>query len=115
MIMVKTKINTKGSRETLSFNPKEVVKALLGSLPIRAQDVVKQRFGLGKSTNRATLEAIGQTYGITRERVRQIENFALKALRKSPAYQTAETIFDELEEATLSYGGIVNEQKFQSD
>lgn len=110
--MAKTKNTIKGSREALSFNPKEVVKTLLSGLPTRAQDVIKQRFGLGKSTDRATLEAIGQTYGITRERVRQIENFALKALRKSPAYQSVEGIFDEMEESITSYGGIVNEQKF---
>jgi len=112
--MAKTKTTTKASREVLSFNPKEVVKALLSPLPTRAQDVIKQRFGLAKSTDHATLEAIGQTYGITRERVRQIENFALKALRKSPAYQDAVSVFDELEEAVNSYGGIVNEQKFLS-
>jgi len=110
--MAKTKNITRGSLEELSFNPKEVVKTLLSVLPTRAQDVIKQRLGLGKSTDRATLEAIGKTYGITRERVRQIENFALKALRKSPAYQNAENIFDELEESITSYGGIVNEQKF---
>lgn len=109
--MAKTK-TTKTAREALSFNPKEVVKTLLSVLPTRAQDVIKQRFGLGKQNDRATLEAIGQNYGITRERVRQIENFALKAIRKSPSYHSVENIFDELEESVTSYGGVVNEQKF---
>ena len=61
----------------LSFNPKQVVKKLLGALPVRAQDVIVGRFGLNQSGDEMTLEAIGQKYGITRERVRQIENYAI--------------------------------------
>jgi len=112
--MAKTTQDKKRSRETLSFNPKEAVKALLAVLPTRAQDVVKQRYGLGKSSERATLEAIGKTYGITRERVRQIENFAIKSIRKSPAYTQARAVFDELESVVRDYGAVVHEAKFLS-
>lgn len=112
--MAKIKQDKKHSREALTFNPKEAVKALLSVLPTRAQDVVKQRYGLGKSSERATLEAIGKSYGITRERVRQIENFAIKSIRKSPAYTQAHGIFDELEGTIREYGGIVHEAKFLS-
>ncbi|KKW27056.1 MAG: RNA polymerase sigma factor [Parcubacteria group bacterium GW2011_GWF1_52_5] len=96
----------KSAAKALVVNPKDTVKALLTALPARAQDVIRQRYGLGKSSERATLEAIGDVYGITRERVRQIENFALKTIRKSPAYTAAQYAFDGLEEALVNYGGF---------
>ena len=52
------------------------------SLNPRSQDVVTRRFGL-KTGNPETLESIGKRYKITRERVRQIEEAALRELRKN--------------------------------
>ena len=91
------------------FKPKAIVKRLLVSLPERSRVVLESRFGLGTSTERVTLEAIGKRYGITRERVRQIENHALAALNKSPAFAQAEGAFEELERIIDSLGGIVCE------
>ena len=65
----------------ITFKPKQVVKRLLAPLSPRALDVMTKRYGLGESTDRMTLEGIGKTYGITRERVRQIEAQALSRLR----------------------------------
>ena len=62
---------------TVSFKPKQVVKRLLGSLPDRAREIIVFRYGIGKDERRLTLDAIGKKYGITRERVRQIEAYAL--------------------------------------
>lgn len=96
-----------------SFKVKNVTKDLLSVLQDRARDVVERRFGLvGTSGEKMTLEAIGQVYGITRERVRQIENFAVAAIRKSEAYTKALTAFEELVDAMAAEGGFVNEQKF---
>ena len=58
------------------------VAAVLDSLNIRSQDVIIRRFGL-KTGNPETLESIGKRYKITRERVRQIEEAALRELRKN--------------------------------
>ena len=58
---------------TPSFKAQELTRLLLGAVPERAQDVLEKRFGLASGRDRMTLEAIGQGYGITRERVRQIE------------------------------------------
>ena len=71
----------------ITFKPKQVTKRLLTVLPERAQDVMTSRYGLGKNSERMTLEAIGKKYNITRERVRQIENHAIIAIRKSKEYQ----------------------------
>ena len=97
------KINTDG------LKPKLIVKKLLSALPERSRAVLESRFGLGGSTERITLEAIGKKYGITRERVRQIENHALAALKKAPAFAEAERTFAELEKIIDSLGGIVCE------
>ena len=76
----------------ISFKPKAVVKKLLSSLPDRAREVLIFRYGLGKETKRLTLDAIGKKYGITRERVRQIENYGIDNVRKSDEYK-AENVF----------------------
>lgn len=91
------------------FKPKAIVKKLLLALPERSRTVLEARYGLGTSPERTTLEAIGKRYGITRERVRQIENHALQSLKKSPAFSQAHDAFRELERIIDSLGGIVCE------
>jgi len=97
---------------TISFKPKQTVKRLLSSLPDRAREVMLYRYGLGKEDKRMTLDAIGQIYGITRERVRQIENYALINIRKSVEYSKEKAVFTELETLLHSLGGIVVEDDF---
>jgi hypothetical protein len=92
------------------FKPKVIVRRLLTSLPERSRIVLEARFGLGNSPERVTLESIGKRYDITRERVRQIENHALNALKKSPAFAEAHAAFEELERVIDSLGGIVCEE-----
>ncbi len=94
---------------TLTFNSKQVVKRLLNSLPDRAQDVITGRFGLNQNGDEMTLEAIGKKYGITRERVRQIENYAINHIRKSDAYTKERPVFDELKETINKMGGVISE------
>ncbi len=94
---------------TIQFKPKQVTKRLLAVLPDRAREVLISRYGLGKDTEKMTLEAIGKLYGITRERVRQIENYALGNIRKADAYKAEKVVFTELEDLLHSLGGIVVE------
>ncbi|MBI2086920.1 MAG: hypothetical protein HYT69_01995 [Candidatus Zambryskibacteria bacterium] len=94
----------------LSFKPKEVTKRLLSALPKRAQDVITSRYGLGAKATRLTLDAIGKKYNITRERVRQIENHSLSAIRKSKQYEEGGTIFAELKAVIVELGGLVAEK-----
>jgi hypothetical protein len=99
---------------TIEFKPKQITKRLLSVLPDRARDVITSRYGLGKETEKMTLEAIGKMYGITRERVRQIENYALNNIRKSDAYKSEKKTFDELESLLHTLGGIVVEEDLLS-
>ena len=53
---------------------------ILSSLTPREERVLRMRFGLGMNTDH-TLEEVGQIFGVTRERIRQIENKAIRKLR----------------------------------
>ena len=97
------------SADKTGFKPKAIVKKLLAALPERSRTVLEARFGLGASPERVTLEAIGKRYGITRERVRQIENHALQALKKSAGFAAAQDAFEELQRIIDGLGGIVCE------
>lgn len=97
---------------TLTFKPKQVTKKLLSPLSGRAKDVVTNRFGIIDGAERKTLESIGKQYGITRERVRQIEQFALSTIKKSPTYNEFTHVFEELKNIIDTLGGIVAEKTF---
>jgi len=99
------------AKNNLSFKPEAVVKTLLSSLPERARDIIKKRFGL-ENKERLTLDAIGQKYGITRERVRQIEDFSIRAIRRANDFIAAGDIFAELHRVLNDYGGIAHEREF---
>ncbi|MDP3958044.1 MAG: sigma factor-like helix-turn-helix DNA-binding protein [bacterium] len=99
---------------TLSFKPRQVTKRLTAMLPERAREVLASRFGLSDDAEQKTLEAIGESYGITRERVRQIEHFALESIKKSPAYKEETPAFEELKEAIIKLGGVVAEDELLS-
>jgi RNA polymerase primary sigma factor len=60
---------------------KHSVQTLLAALPERERTVLLLRFGIGVSGDH-TLEEIGSRYGVTRERVRQIEANALRKLER---------------------------------
>lgn len=95
---------------TIKFKPKQVSKKLMSALSDRSKEVIESRYGLGKNSERMTLEAIGKHYGITRERVRQIENHSIAAIRKSRFYSEEKTVFDELEQLIRDLGGVIVEQ-----
>ncbi len=99
----------------ISFKPKQVTKRLLSELPKRAEAILVGRYGLGKDAKKLTLEAIGKKYGITRERVRQIENYTLGTIRKSDIFLKEKPAFDNLEEVVDSLGGVVPEKELLND
>lgn len=94
----------------LTFKPKQVTKRFLSVLPERAGDVISSRYGLDNA-ERETLEAIGKKYGITRERVRQIENFAIQSIKKSDVFKKEESILAELHKAIDNLGAVVSEKE----
>jgi len=99
-------------KKSLTFKPKQVVKSLLETLSERSKEVLEARYGLGKDMEPLTLEAIGKKYGITRERVRQVESTALASIRKSDAYKKQQAVFDELVVFIDTLGTVVPEDEF---
>ncbi len=99
---------------TPAFNPKQITKRLLGVLSDRGRDVISGRYGLGTETKKMTLESIGKKYGITRERVRQIENHSIANIRKSKEYEKEKKTFDDLRAYLRSLGGVISEHDLLS-
>ncbi len=95
----------------ISFKPKQVTKKILSPLQDRAYDVIVNRFGLTDSAERKTLEAIGEAYKITRERVRQIEAAALNTIRKSAEYKSEEATFEEIRQIIREMGALIAEEE----
>ncbi len=94
----------------LAFSPKNIAKELLSELPERSRKVLMDRFGLSQRGEERTLDAIGQEYGITRERVRQIENHGLSSVRDSDAYETHTPTLEEMKRVIASLGAVLAEE-----
>ena len=103
-------ISSKKITESEQFNPSEVVSLLLRNLTGREEDVLRRRHGLlGKEAE--TLEKIGETYRVTRERIRQIEKTAVNKINKLKNFNEVinlveRTVFSVLEQN----GGIMSEE-----
>ena len=93
----------------VTFKPKQVVKTILQPLSERGREVIVHRFGLGDSVEKETLEAIGKRYGITRERVRQIEKHSIATIKSSKEYQRSSHALDELHDIIKGLGMVVSE------
>jgi RNA polymerase primary sigma factor len=72
----------------------EAVREALGSLPTREREVMELRFGLEDGRVR-TLEEVGRAFGVTRERIRQIEAKTLAKLRHPNAAQPLRDFLEE--------------------
>ena len=68
------------AENVINLNLKEQTEALLKTLTPREERVIKMRFGIGDGSEH-TLEEVGQSFAVTRERIRQIEAKALRKLR----------------------------------
>lgn len=60
----------------------EALMGILGQLETRERDIILHRFGLEGDQRAQTLEQVGHRFGVTKERIRQIEARALKKLKK---------------------------------
>jgi RNA polymerase primary sigma factor len=65
---------------------REDIQRALDALPERERQVIELRYGL-RGHEPLTLEEVGRAFGVTRERVRQIENNTLKKLKQLPEAQ----------------------------
>jgi len=97
----------------ITFDPILITGKLLSGLDVRPKRVLEERFGLLSAKPR-TLESIGREYGITRERVRQIESFAIGKVRQSDGFSLCNDAFCRLKNHIEEKGGIVQEEDLLS-
>ena len=77
----------------INLNLKEQTENVLRSLSPREEKVIKMRFGVGDGSEH-TLEEVGQSFAVTRERIRQIEVKALRKLRHPSRSRRLKAFFD---------------------
>lgn len=94
------------ARITTPFD--SAIRGVLGVLPPRMRKVIEKRYGLFGSAPQ-TLDAIGKKEGVTRERIRQIENESLRRIRESKEYALLAPAFETLEKLFARYGGMISE------
>ena len=58
----------------------QIINSVLSTLSTKEADILRMRFGIG-ADRPMTLEEVGTHYGVTRERIRQVENKAIRKLR----------------------------------
>lgn len=80
----------------------------------RTRDIIGARFGLVDG-QRQTLEAIGQKYDITRERVRQIVDAVLADFKKPETIQIFAAAFRQIDEYFNQQGNVVREDRLLGD
>jgi DNA-directed RNA polymerase delta subunit len=96
------------------YNLAELVKEMFLVLTEKEQDVITRRFSLNNSP-RQTLEKIGESFSVTRERIRQIENIALSKLRRTISNTKFDRINKLSKEIITQRGGIMKEDDLLSE
>jgi len=92
----------------------KVANELLDILPSKTKSILVARFGLDGGKPK-TLEAIGKTLGITRERVRQIEVASFKKLKKTSKSEDVAGVFEQLEIIMESQGSFLGIKGFEQN
>lgn len=94
------------------FNYKNICASLLKGMPDRGASVIERRFGIDEAEKKETLELIGQTYGITRERVRQIEKEGISKIK--PKTENYAGLFSYFKQLIGNFGGVKKEEELVS-
>ena len=83
---------------------------MINKLPERSKNIIIKRFNFDNKGEK-TLGEIGKEYGITRERVRQVEVESMAKLKSIGRKYNLDKIFDYLRETIKNHGGIISEEK----
>ena len=94
----------------MTFDYKGITEEILSPLKPRTKEVIEKRFGLDRDEE--TLQSIGNEYGITRERVRQIERAGLKSAK--PQLEQFADVLDFFSNQLRIAGGARREELYLS-
>lgn len=103
------------SKNTISWQKlaEEAINACPKIKKDREKEILADRFGIG--TRAKTLQAIGDKYQITRERVRQIVNNTLQKIRKNCASSEIKNLLKEIEAAVSKNGGYASNKSLSQN
>ena len=93
----------------MAYNIDKIVNSLLANLSPRQKEVISCRYGI-QSGKPMTLAEIGENYGVTRERIRQIEAQALNVICSQSQNPTLEGFVKIAVNYLKKYNGIRNDQ-----
>lgn len=110
--LITKKKSTKKATISRSLSNK-TEKALLYLTNPRIKNVIERRFGI-RNGQPETLESIGQGYGITRERVRQIQDTGLRILKSAEVLSLFDSIFKYLDDLFADHGHLMGEDYLYS-
>lgn len=102
-------MTTKQVSPTLKLNLTEIIEDIFMVLTDKEREVVVQRFSLDNKERR-TLESIGRSFNVTRERVRQIEKIALGKLKRTVNSTKLRFIHEVAEAILRENGGLLLEE-----
>ena len=88
--------------------PQTLALSLLSVLPARNQDILKRRYGFINNKPQ-TLDSIGQSYKVTRERIRQIVEASLKTIKTSSKIAEVQSFWSQAKTILEHLGGIEEE------
>jgi len=97
-----------------SLNLKTLIEDLFLVLTPKEKEVIMKRFSID-SESRYTLEQIGKKFGVTRERVRQIEKIAINKLKRTAGNTSLKPIANLSLEILNRNGGVATEEKLISE
>lgn len=103
-----------GATNVAEFELGKMVKEMFMVLTEKEQDVITRRFSLNNQPKQ-TLEKIGESFSVTRERVRQIENIALSKLRRTINNTKFYRINKLAKEIITQRGGVMLENDLVSE
>jgi DNA-directed RNA polymerase delta subunit len=102
-------ISIKHKTALQEFEPAKVVRYVLQNLKQKEREVLIKRFGL-QGEEKKILEEIGKEYGVSRERIRQIQKLALEKINQPSLKKILQPAIDLLTDTISQGGGIKSEE-----
>jgi RNA polymerase primary sigma factor len=95
--LIEDRTEVSPAEAVMNVNLKERTAHVLRTLSPREEKIIRMRFGIEDGSER-TLEEVGQSFSVTRERIRQIESKALRKLRQPKRSKELKSFFDDVRE-----------------
>jgi RNA polymerase primary sigma factor len=95
--LIEDRAQVSPAEAVINANREERTAHVLRTLSAREEKIIRMRFGMEDGSER-TLEEVGRSFGVTRERIRQIEAKALRKLRHPSRSGKLKTLFNDVSE-----------------